>query len=78
MGIFLAHAIEKKFHLPPTAVLEYPGALATGTACFFMIDAPIMAIRSRYFRPALGLGCAIAGYALIAIGVLFFVGRHVL
>ena len=76
IGIFAIHAIEKKLHLPDWRLLELFAALVAGTACYLLIDAQVMARRSRYYRPVIGIACGAAGYALVLAGVLFFFGRH--
>lgn len=76
IGIFAIHAIEKRLHLPDWRLLEFLAALAAGTACYFLIDVQVMARRSRCYRPAIGLACGIAAYALIVAGVLYAFRRH--
>lgn len=76
IGIFAIHAIEKKLHLPDWRLLEFFAALAAGTTCYFLIDAQVMARRSGYYRPAIGVTCGIAGYTLIVAGALFFLSHH--
>jgi peptidoglycan/LPS O-acetylase OafA/YrhL len=71
IGVFVAHALAKRFGLGGPQATHLASALfnlALATGLYLCIDRPLLERRARWYTPALGRRALIAAYAMIAIG----------
>lgn len=72
MGAFLVHGIAKRvdwLSQPASGLLSYALGVAAGALAYVMIDRIVMARRSRYYSPVVGMASAALAYSLVLLGV---------